>query len=163
MQVKRRLSYAQGYLELGMIAEAAAELEAIPASSDEGLDILGLRVAVLQEQKNWPALQQAAAEFVRRRPEEASGWVTWAYAMRRAESLDAAEQILRAGERLHPHEATIQFNLGCYACQRGDLAEARNRVDRAIVLDENFRALAATDSDLAPLRAAENADCPPSP
>lgn len=163
MSLNRHLSYARGYLELGMVAEAAAELDRIPVSPEESLDILGLRVAVLQEQKNWPALQISAAEFVRRRPEEAGAWITWAYATRRASSLVAAEQILHAAERLHPKEGTIQFNLGCYACQRGDLVEARVRVDRAIGLDEIFRAMAATDSDLAPLRAAENADCPPSP
>jgi hypothetical protein len=89
-------------------------------------------------------------------------WVTWAYATRRCESLDAAEKILLAAEAQHPAEATIQFNLGCYACQRGDLATARRRVDRAISLDAKFTAAAATDPDLAPLRAHESAtDCPP--
>ena len=34
----------------------------------------------------------------------------------------------------------------------GDLAEARRRVDHAIALDKNFRSLAGTDPDLAPLR-----------
>ncbi|HEX2854809.1 MAG TPA: hypothetical protein VHO24_16370 [Opitutaceae bacterium] len=163
MSLNRHLSYARGYLELGMVAEAAAELDQVPVSAEESIDLLGLRMAVLQEQKKWKALQTLAAEFVERRPEEAGGWITWAYATRRASSLAAAEQILRAAERLHAKEPVIHFNLGCYACQLGDLAEARTRVDRAIGLDETFRAMAATDSDLAPLRAAENADCPPSP
>jgi Flp pilus assembly protein TadD len=163
MSLNRHLSYARGYLELGMVAEAAAELEQVPVAPEEAIDILALRMAVLQEQKNWPALEASAAEFVRRRPEEAGAWITWAYATRRATSLAAAEQILRSAEAQHPTEPTIQFNLGCYACQRGDLAEARTRVDRAIALDETFRAMAASDSDLAPLRAAENADCPPGP
>ena len=44
-----------------------------------------------------------------------------------------------------------------------DLAEARRRVDRAIALDKNFRALAGTDPDLAPLRAAGEADSPSTP
>lgn len=163
MQMNRRVSYARGYLELGMVAEAAAELEQIPLAADEPIDVLGLRVAVLQEQKNWPALQSSAAELVRRQPEEPGAWITWAYATRRADSLVAAEQILFVAERHHPKEATIQFNLGCYACQRGDLDEARTRVDQAIALDENFRALASTDPDLAPLRERDGANYPPSP
>ena len=64
----------------------------------------------------------------------------------------AAESILLDAERAHPREATIQFNLGCYACQRGDLPAARRRVDRAIALDPAFREAAATDPDLAALR-----------
>lgn len=161
MQPKWHLSHARGYLDLGMVAEAAAELDLIPAPDCDGLDVLGLRVAVLQERCDWPALRAAAAEYVRRAPTEAAAWVTWAYAARRAESLATAEKILLDAERLHPIEATIQFNLGCYACQRGALAEARRRVNRAIALDQKFAAAAATDPDLAPLRAAERADCPP--
>jgi Flp pilus assembly protein TadD len=162
VQLKKRLSYAQGYLGLDMLAEAAAELDAIPADSRDAIEVLALRVAILQKKNDWPALRLAAGEWVRRQPDEAGAWITWAYATRRAESLAAAERILLEAERLHPAEPTIQFNLGCYACQRGDLRAARQRVDRAIAQEKNFEVLAASDPDLAPLRAAENADCPPS-
>lgn len=155
MQPKWRLSHARGYLDLGMVAEAEAELALIPTPESGGLDVLALRIAVLQERCDWSALRSAAGEFVRRAPAEAATWVTWAYATRRAESLVAAEQILLDAERQHPEEPTIQFNLGCYACQRGALAEARRRVKRAIALDKKFSAAAETDPDLAPLR-----DCP---
>jgi Tfp pilus assembly protein PilF len=155
MQLKRRLSYAQGYLELGMVAEAAAELDRIAPDEATGIEVLGVRLAVLQEQKNWTALSALAAEVVRRAPAEAAAWVTWAYATRRADCLPAAERILREAERHHPAEPTIQFNLGCYACQRGDLSEARERVNRAIALEPQFAHAAATDPDLAPLRAAD--------
>jgi Tfp pilus assembly protein PilF len=162
MQPKWRLSHAQGYLGLGMVAEAAAELDCLPNSERDTTPVLSLRMAILQEQQNWSALRDAAIEFVRRTPGEAGGWVTWAYAVRRAETLAAAEVVLRIAETKHLADPTIQFNLGCYACQSGDLMEARRRVDRAIALDKNFRALAATDSDLAPLRATgKYTDCPP--
>lgn len=161
MQLKHRLSYTQGYLELGMLAEAEAELAAIPLPLRELVEVLALRVALLQEKHDWPALRLAAGEWARRQPEEATAWVTWAYATRRADSLAAAERILTEAEHLHPDEPTIQFNLGCYACQRGDLRAARQRVDRATGLEKRFAVLAATDPDLAPLRAAESADCPP--
>lgn len=158
MDPKRRLSHVQGYLELGMLAEAAAEFERVPAPANGTPEARALRLAILQEQQAWPELREAAAVFVRQMPEEASAWVTWAYAARRAESLDVAEKILLEAELLHPIEPTIQFNLGCYACQRGDLATARRRVKRAIELEPKFSAAAETDPDLAPLRAA-SADC----
>jgi tetratricopeptide (TPR) repeat protein len=155
MQLKQRhLSYARGYLELGLVAEAAAELDAIPRE-DCSLEVVAVRLAVLQEQKNWPALCAMAGELARRSPREAAAWVTWAYATRRADALEAAEKILLEAEIHHPREATIQFNLGCYACQRGDLKLARRRVARAIALDEKFSALAQSDPDLAPMRAAD--------
>ncbi len=139
-----------------MVAEAAAELAQISAPDNDALDVIAVRLAVLQEQQNWPAAQQIAAHYVRRSPAEAAGWVTWAYATRRSESLAAAEKILLEAEQRHPREPTIQFNLGCYACQRGDLVTARSRVARAIALDKKFAAAAATDPDLAPLRSEPN-------
>jgi uncharacterized protein HemY len=162
MQLKRRLSYAQGYLSLGMVAEAAAEIDAVPEESRHEPEVLALRVAILQEKQEWPVLRVVAGEFAHRHAEIPSAWVTWAYAVRRCESLAAAEKILLDAARLHPDEPTIQFNLGCYACQRGDLAEARRRVDRAIGIEPKFKELAATDPDLAPLREAQAADAPPS-
>lgn len=158
---KRHLAFARGYLELGLVAEAAAELERLAPADRDTFEAAGIQLAILQEQKDWPRLLDAARRFVARHPEEAGGWVTWAYAARRAESLGAAEDILLQGEQLHPSEATIQFNLGCYACQRGDLREARRRVDCAIALDPKFTAAAATDPDLEPLRAAQSTDCQP--
>lgn len=139
---------------LGLNEQALEELSALPEELGCGEEAMGLRIAALNALEQWLLLQPVAAEMARKHPEEAAWWVTWAYATRRAESLVAAEAILREAELRHPKEATIQFNLGCYACQRGDLTEARRRVDRAIALDGLFRASALTDGDLAPLREA---------
>jgi Flp pilus assembly protein TadD len=163
MQPKWRLSHMQGYLGLGMVKEAAAEWKHLPEAERDTTPALALRMALLQAQAVWPALRDAAIEYVRRVPEDAGGWITWAYAVRRAENLATAEEVLIVAETKHPADPTIQFNLGCYACQRGDLAEARRRVDRAIAIDASFRELAGSDPDLAPLRDADRADCQPSP
>ena len=152
MELKWRLAHARGYLGLGMIKDAAAELEQIPAEAAQGTEVLVLRALVLQEQALWPPLVDIAHKLVVRQPAEAGWWITWAYATRRSLSLAAAETILLEAERIHPQEAAIQFNLGCYACLRGDLTEARRRIGRAIDLDKSFREAAATDPDLALLR-----------
>ncbi len=145
-----------------MLAEAAAELECISGPDALSREVCAVRLALLHEQKNWPAVRDLASELVRRGPEDAGVWVTWAYATRRADTLAAAELILLEAERHHPTEATIKFNLACYACQRGDMALARRRLDEAIVLDPKFSPLAATDPDLAPLRMHEaTTDCQP--
>jgi predicted Zn-dependent protease len=162
LPVQRRLSFAQGYLALGMVAEAATELDGIVGPDAQTSDVISVRIAVLHEQKKWPEVRDLASELARRHPTEAAIWVTWAYATRRADSLAAAEKILLDAEGHHPADPTIQFNLGCYACQRGDLPTARTRVNRAIALDQKFARLAATDPDLVPLRSADRTDCQPS-
>lgn len=158
MLPKRRLSHARGYLELGMVAEAAGELAQLSGPDADAPEALALRIAVLHDQENWPAVRDLARQFVRRDEADAAVWVTLAYATRRADSLIAAEIILLQAEKHFPQEATIQFNLGCYACQRGDVKEARRRIRQAIGLDEKFKEAAATDADLAALRAAHPED-----
>lgn len=154
MKARWRLSHARGYLELGLFDEAASELASLPPEEQERPAALALRAAVLQEQQRWPELAAIAGELVRQQPDEAGWWIALAYATRRCESLREAEAILRQAEQRHPDDATIQFNLGCYACQRGDLTTARERVVRAIALDAAFRSAASSDPDLEPLRAA---------
>jgi Tfp pilus assembly protein PilF len=156
---QRRISHAQGYLALGLVAEAAAELEHLSPPDADRPEALAVRLAVLLEQQRWADARTLAQDIVRRTPGEPAFWVNWAYATRRAVSIEAAERILREAELQHPVHAMIQFNLGCYACQRGDLTAARARIDRAIALDPRMAELAATDPDLAPLRAVGPTDC----
>lgn len=152
MSPKWILSHARGYLELGLVERAREELSGLPAAWQEKTEVLGLRAVILQELQEWLLLQPLAGDLAGREPENPGWWVIWAYATRRAESIQAAEAILREAELRHPGEATIQFNLGCYACQQGRLPEAKSRVEKAIELERAFADSARTDPDLEPLR-----------
>jgi hypothetical protein len=153
MHLKWRLSHISGYLELGLVSQAAAELQAIPRQDRRRSEVLPARMAVLQAQEKWGALRTAARAWVKHQPEDPGGWITWAYATRRSVSLHAAEAILLNGLKRHPREATLLFNLSCYASVRGDQALARDFLTRAVAVDKAFATLARTDPDLAGLRA----------
>ena len=155
MNLKWRISHVRGYLELGMVKEAKAELDAVPAAEARRPEVVALRVAMLQATEKWRPLRKLAGELVAAEPGEAGWWIMWAYATRRAASVRAAEKILLQAEEKHPKEATIQFNLGCYACLMGDLSTAKARVVRAIALDRDYLKNARDDPDLQPLRDAE--------
>jgi len=154
MELKWRLSHARGYLQLGMLREAKAELAAIKGEDALLPEVRTLRVAMLQESRHWTALRKLAAELAGDAPGEVDWWIIWAFAARRSVGLAAATRILARAEKIHPCDATIQFNLGCYACQRGDLDEATARVKQAVKLDNGFLESARTDPDLGPLREA---------
>ncbi|MBE7539140.1 MAG: hypothetical protein HS122_12085 [Opitutaceae bacterium] len=154
MDSRWHLSHARGYLELNMLAEASAELEALPKDGAMTAEALSLRISLYQKRCQWRELTAASAALARQRPEDAGAWIIWAYATRRAKSLAAAERILVEARTRHPREATIAFNLGCYHCQRGDVEGAVRLVAEAIALDDRFQELAWTDPDLAPLREA---------
>lgn len=155
MELKWRLSHVRGYLELGMVKEAKAELDAIPAVDALRPEVVAMRVGMFQASQQWRPLRHYAKTLVDADPGEAGWWIIWAYATRRAASVKAAAKILQQAEEQHPGDATIQFNLGCYACQLGDLATAKARIVRAISLDSEFLQNALEDPDLKPLRDAE--------
>lgn len=161
MLPQRRLLHARGYLGLGLLAEAENEILLAERAGAETGAIESVRMLLLHEREDWRAVRELSRSLIARGDAEAGAWISCAYATRRTESLAAAEAVLLEAEPHFPEEPTIQFNLGCYACQRGDLAAARARVDRAIALEPSFREAAATDPDLAPLRAAEGTDCQP--
>ena len=154
MHWKWRVRHSRGYRELGLFAEAAEELATVPMECRDEFDVLVERAALSQETGAWRELEIVCGELTRQQPEDAGWWIMRAYGVRRAESLSAAEKVLLEAEALHAADATIQFNLGCYACQRGDLSLAHARVKRAIELDKIFLELAQNDPDLEPLRTA---------
>ncbi len=137
-----------------MYAEALAELEQIAPEDRASPEVLLAKAVILQSLAEWPAMVEIASDLVRLRPDLPDGWILWAYAARRAQSLAVADLILRQAEKIHPVNATIHFNLACYACQLGNLLVAQARLSRALSLDGSFRKAAETDPDLEPLREA---------
>jgi tetratricopeptide (TPR) repeat protein len=84
-------------------------------------------------------------------PEEVDWTAAWAYATRRAESIEAARFILiNAVERM-PNVAIFHYNLACYESRSGHLEEAKSRLKRAFELEPKYRIKALEDEDLEPL------------
>jgi Flp pilus assembly protein TadD len=152
MHWKWRVRHARGYRELGLTQDAKSELALIAETHRDESDVLAEYATLHQETGAWSQLEEVCRRLAQRHPEDPAWWIMWAYGARRARSLDAAEKVLLEAEVLHAKDATIQFNLGCYACQLGNLAAAQRRVQRAIALDRAFAELAKSDADLEPLR-----------
>lgn len=150
---RRRLEAAQGYLTLAMRAEAEAELNALSAPARQCPASLGLRLQLHQEAGEWPAMRDLGCHLAGVYPEEAQWWLSWAYAARRAESLENALEILQRARTLHAAEAFIHFNLACYLAQLRRLPDARDALRQAIRLNPACRPMAREEPDLAPLRA----------
>ncbi len=148
---QRILTAATGYMELGMPAEAAAEIECLPPEMRAETNILKFRLGIYTAAQSWPLVEAIAHELAKREPEDPEWWVAWAIAARRVNGAAAAKSILLDAERKHPENASIHYNIGCYACQMGDNGEAKRRVSNAIHFDSRFRAMALDDPDLTPL------------
>ena len=81
-------------------------------------------------------------------PEDSQNWISLAYAQRRYLDLQTAEKTLLEAQERFPEEATIPFNLACYACQLGGLDEAREELAKAVGMEPAFKKTALEDEDL---------------
>ncbi len=146
---------AVGWLELGNVAEAKAELAQVTAAQQEHPDVLELRWSIAAQEERWEEGLQAAQALLRCAPERPSGWLHLAYAVRRtpAGGLQKAWDALLPAFEKFPEEPTIPFNPACYACQMRQLDAARVWLKHALRIGgtEKIKALALSDSDLEPL------------
>jgi len=149
------VSAAGGWLGLGNTVEAEAELGHIGAAWQNHPDVLEVRWALRAAQQRWDDALQLARSLLHAAPERASGWIHQAYALRRSTlgGIEQAWDALMPAVRKFPGEATIPYNLSCYACQLRRLRDARMWLRRAMKIGGNnfVKRQALADSDLQPL------------
>ena len=146
------LSAAIGWLELGNTAEAKAELAQVDSAKEEHPDVLKVRWLLVAQEKRWEEALQIARALVQAAPEDPSGWLHQAYALRRVPdgSVKKAWDALLPAFDKFPKEPTISYNLSCYACQMQQLDAARVWFKRAAVIGgkEKIKQMALDDPDL---------------
>jgi predicted Zn-dependent protease len=149
------LNAAIGWLELGCRDDARAELDLISTAHRTHPAVLEVRWMICVEEKQWDAALIAARDLLSSAPQEPTGWLHYAYALRRAKpgGLKQAWGVLRPIAAKFPKEHVIAFNLACYACQLQELAEARDWLQRACAIrgKEHIKQMALADVDLKPL------------
>jgi len=150
-----RLDAAVGWLGLGCLAEARAELDSISAAAQTHPEVLEARWILSAREQRWSeALEIAGAELAVA-PDEASGWLHRAYALRRVPDggLPRAWAALLPATEKFPHEPVIAYNLSCYACQMQQLDIARYWLQQAMKIGggDAIRKMALADDDLEPL------------
>ena len=152
--IRRRVEYGRGYLELGLLDDAQAELDSIPEEEQSDLDVLELRIDLHMELKHWERVVGTAQLVCEQRPGHERGWIAWAYALRELQRVEEAKAVLLKAEVLHGANCgVIHYNLACYYCLLGNLAEAERRLKRACILDKSWREVALEDPDLKALHA----------
>jgi len=149
------LSAAVGWMELGNLAEAEAELESIAPEHRRHFAVLEARWLLCAEARDWQRGLEVAREMVEVAADRPEGWLHQAYAIRRAPGggLEQAWMILRSAAAVFPRNKLIPFNLACYACQMGRTAEAREWIEKAFETGgkKTMKAMALEDEDLRPL------------
>ena len=142
---------SSGYVELGMLDDAAMVLEEIAPEDKIRNEVLGARVGLYIAAKKWDMAAAVASHLVKVNPQNQVWWINLAYSIRRIDGVADAEAILLRAQTLHPKVAMIAFNLACYASVTGRFEEAKVHLRHAVELEKDVRLLALDDEYLKPL------------
>jgi tetratricopeptide (TPR) repeat protein len=142
------LTEAVGYLELGMLQDAWDALEEIPAEQRHLPPVLHVRLEIYRRMEKYEGMATIAEHLTKVLPEDSQNWISLAYAQRGYLDLQTAEKTLLEAQKRFPEEATIPFNLACYACKMGRLDEAREKLAKAMEMEPAFKKAALEDEDL---------------
>ena len=129
---------AAGYVELGMYADADSELDKIDPFCRAAPEILALRIEIYQGLEKWELMAELAKRLTEFQPDNPEWPVSLAYATRRANSIEAAKEILLNAESRFPKEALIKYNLACYECVVGDIRSSKEYLKRAFEIDSGL-------------------------
>jgi predicted Zn-dependent protease len=143
---------AQGYGELGMLDDALAELDRLPADVERNPKVIELRLVILMQTRRWSDALQASRNLCEVEPEKTMGFIHAAFCLHElGNTMEARDTLLGGPTALHV-EPTYHYNLACYECRLGNVDLARAHLDRSFQLDKKFREFARNDPDLEPLR-----------
>lgn len=149
---ERTLLAAHGYAELGMLDDALAELETLPAAALAEPTAVEMRLAILMQARRWVDALRTSEVLCKLDPTRNSAFIHAAFCLHElGRTADARDALLNGPPTLHG-EATFHYNLACYECALGQIGLARAHLEKSFSLDKKFREFAKTDPDLKPLR-----------
>src|SRR5260370_32466411 len=121
---------ACGYAQIGMFLDANEEIEKVDPYKRTAPEILALHVAIYRGLKKWELMAAISKRLAEFQPDDVQWMVSFAYAVRRANSIEAAKEILLEAEQKFPKEAIIKYNLACYFSSFGILDWQRDFLRR---------------------------------
>ena len=147
----KTLLAAQGYFELGMLEDAMAELDSLPAAMQGTGDVLQMRLFGFMRVRRWEDALEISRTLVRMLPKETIGYIHAAFCLHELRRTAEAKSLLLSGPSALLNEATYHYNLGCYDAVLGNIEEAQAHLRVSFRLDKKFREFARTDPDLKPV------------
>ena len=145
---------AAGWLELGLFDETRAELERLSPEGRRHPDVLAVEWEWCAREGRWNDALETASRLLEVDVDRPVGWINRSYALHELRRTDEAREALLPALPRFPTLGVIPYNLACYACQLGQMEEARGWLRQAIARDGRDVVLerAREDADLAPLR-----------
>ncbi len=149
----KHLNAAIGWIQLGNITEAEAELARLSPKMQSDPQVLQRRWELNAKFKRWEACIEIAEELIKNCPGFPHGWSNKAYSLSKLRRYQEAYDLLfPLAERFLQHK-TIPYDLACYACRLGKLEQAKEWLGLLLEGDDllKWKKDALADRDLEPL------------
>ena len=148
---RHHLNAARGWLELGSVNEAFAELDEIAPESRAHLDVIKTRWEAYRAAKKWSEAIEIARGLTVMAPDDFDGWWMLSFALHESKRTQEAYDSLASVRARFTGEFVTHYNLACYLVQLGRIEEARPCLAKAFKLNPAQRVEALSDTDLQPL------------
>ena len=145
---ERILLAAQGYLELGMVEEALAELSSFTGPFAQDPDIVELRLHIQMQGERWNDALTSAEELLRITPDAVPAFIHGAFALHEMGRTSEARDLLLKGPPVLKNDPTFHYNIGCYEAVLGNKESALQSLQLSFAIDETYRDFAKGDPDL---------------
>jgi uncharacterized protein HemY len=150
-QVQARLTAAEGFIDLDMHLQASEELDRIAQHSRHQPEVLAMRLRIYRALEKWRLMQAVAKALVRGAPQKIDFWLAYAFATKRAESIEKSIDILRNASEKFPNSAAIHFDLASYYSHCGDHERGRKHLKRGLKLEPGLRQMALDEPNFSAL------------
>lgn len=153
-QVEHGVRAAQGWFELGLAAEAEAEIARLPHEAQRLPEVLKLRFHAARACKRHEDALAVAHDLMVVADEELWGWLYRSQALHwLGRTLEAYELLLPIRSRW-PRAFEIPYDLACYCAQSERVEDAAEWFSKAFKLTKHpgaVKSMALADPDLKPL------------
>ncbi len=150
---RMRLQFARGWLELGCVAEAEAELARVHPAHALAAESLELRFQVLAKSRRYHEALAVAQQQRDLFPAEIAGLMNMGNALFWLDRTDKAVALVEPAIKEHPSETVLPYNLACYLVKLGDTDAAKQWLRHAMKIGHAGRVVrhALIDADLEPV------------
>ena len=129
------LSFASGYLKLGMVREAARELESLKTSDLCQSDVIDLRIQIMLIRRHWRLAQKLAGAAMRMFPGMLEFYRHAAVASEARGDPAEAKRIWCSAPTLFHQSGYFHYKIAGYEAQMGNPDRAQEHIALALRLD----------------------------
>ena len=145
-----QIEAAEGWLMLGNPVEANEELEKISPENRRHPAALSVRWQVYATAEWWEAAWIVSKVLCEVMPESAEAWICQANTVRKYRGTHEALELLESVRKNFRGHPVVLYNLACYSCMMGRLADAWSWLELAFKVGDQkqLRLRALDDHDL---------------